>query len=70
LAVAHFLGHASSGFHPVQNGGEFAILFCFVFLNFAAAGQGRGMPTPSALNGLTTELELAGNFPAIFSFGD
>jgi putative oxidoreductase len=42
MAVAFFLGHvAQSGvFFPVLNGGEAAILFCFVFLYLAAAGAG------------------------------
>lgn len=41
MAVAYFLGHAMpKGFWPVVNGGEAAILFCFVFLYIAAAGPG------------------------------
>lgn len=41
MAVAYFLGHMSNGgFWPVGNGGEAAILFCFIFLLFAAAGAG------------------------------
>ncbi|HET9812585.1 MAG TPA: DoxX family protein [Sphingomicrobium sp.] len=40
MAVAYFVGHFSKGFWPVANGGEAAILFCFVFLYLAAAGPG------------------------------
>jgi putative oxidoreductase len=40
MAVAYFMAHAPKSFFPVQNGGEAAILFCFVFLYIAAAGPG------------------------------
>jgi len=40
MAFAYFLGHASGGFFPVVNGGEAAMLFCFIFLYIAAAGPG------------------------------
>ncbi len=42
LAFAYFIGHASKGFvlMPMLNGGETAVLFCFVFLYLAAAGGG------------------------------
>ena len=42
LAFAYFIGHASKGFFfaPSMNGGESAVLFCFVFLFLAAAGGG------------------------------
>lgn len=39
-AFAYFLGHAGGGFFPVLNGGEAAMLFCWVFLYIAAAGPG------------------------------
>ena len=51
MAVAYFLGHWAivtanpHSFFPVINGGATAILYCFVFLYFAAAGPG-----PWALN--------------------
>lgn len=41
MAVAYFQAHAPRGFWPVQNGGELAALYCFVFLYFAAAGSGK-----------------------------
>jgi putative oxidoreductase len=42
LAFAYFIGHASKGFvlAPMLNGGESAVLFCFVFLFLAVAGGG------------------------------
>jgi putative oxidoreductase len=40
MAFAYFMGHAPRGFHPLVNGGETAILFCFIFLYIAAAGPG------------------------------
>jgi putative oxidoreductase len=40
MAFAYFIGHAPQGFWPVLNQGHPAILFCFVFLYFSAAGGG------------------------------
>jgi putative oxidoreductase len=40
MAVAYFIGHATRGFWPALNGGDAAILFCFVFLYLSAAGGG------------------------------
>ncbi|MGE0007418.1 MAG: DoxX family protein [Parvibaculaceae bacterium] len=40
MAVAYFMVHAPRDFHPILNGGELAIMFCFVFLYLAAAGPG------------------------------
>ena len=40
MAVAYFMAHAPQGFYPILNGGELAIMFCFVFLYLAAAGGG------------------------------
>src|SRR5918992_5417133 len=40
MAFAYFIGHAPQGFWPVLNQGHSAILFCFVFLYFSAAGAG------------------------------
>jgi putative oxidoreductase len=39
-AVAYFYAHAPRGFYPLLNGGELAVLYCFVFLYLAAAGGG------------------------------
>jgi putative oxidoreductase len=40
MAVAYFQFHQPQGFWPIQNHGEAAVLFCFVFLFFAAYGAG------------------------------
>lgn len=41
MAVAYFMAHASGNtLFPIANGGESAVLFCFVFLYIAAAGGG------------------------------
>ncbi|HGG8108994.1 TPA: DoxX family protein [Neisseria meningitidis] len=41
MAVAYFMAHASrNALFPIANGGESAVLFCFVFLYIAAAGGG------------------------------
>jgi putative oxidoreductase len=41
MAVAYFMAHAPSGFWPIVNHGELAVLYCFVFLYIAAHGSGR-----------------------------
>jgi putative oxidoreductase len=40
MAVAYFMAHAGQGFFPILNGGELAIMYCFVFLWLATAGAG------------------------------
>ncbi|HLX99852.1 MAG TPA: DoxX family protein [Roseiarcus sp.] len=40
MAAAYFLAHFPQSFFPAKNYGEPAVLFCFVFLYFAAAGSG------------------------------
>ena len=40
MAVAYFQAHFPRSFWPVLNGGEPAVLFCFLYLYFAAAGAG------------------------------
>lgn len=40
MAAAYFMAHAPQGFWPALNGGEAAILFCFVFLYVVFAGPG------------------------------
>jgi putative oxidoreductase len=41
MAVAYFMAHFPNSFFPALNRGDAAVLFCFVFLFFAAAGPGR-----------------------------
>jgi putative oxidoreductase len=40
MAAAYFIGHFPSGFWPIQNGGEEAVFYCFVFLYMATRGAG------------------------------
>jgi putative oxidoreductase len=40
MAVAYFMAHAPQNFFPVNNMGDAAILYCFVFLYFVFAGPG------------------------------
>jgi putative oxidoreductase len=40
MAFAYWTVHAKSSFFPALNGGDGAILFCFVFLYLSAAGPG------------------------------
>jgi putative oxidoreductase len=40
MAVAYWMAHAPRDLFPTLNGGDAAILYCFVFLYLAAAGGG------------------------------
>ena len=40
MAVAYFLSHAPSGFWPIMNRGELAVLYCFLFLYIATRPVG------------------------------
>lgn len=40
MAFAYWMAHAPQSFYPVLNGGDAAILFCFVFLYLVFAGPG------------------------------
>ena len=40
MAFAYWIGHGSRGFFPSVNGGNLAIMYCFVFLYLAFAGGG------------------------------
>lgn len=40
MAVAYWMAHAPQNFFPVNNGGDAAILYCFVFLYLIFAGPG------------------------------
>jgi putative oxidoreductase len=40
MAVAYFIAHFPKAFSPLQNGGEAAVLYCFIYLFFAVAGGG------------------------------
>jgi len=40
MAAAYFIGHFPKGFIPLLNGGNEALIYCFVFLYFFFAGPG------------------------------
>ncbi|MCM8731016.1 DoxX family protein [Hephaestia sp. GCM10023244] len=40
MAVAYWTVHAPQNFFPVNNGGDAAVLYCFVFLYLVFAGPG------------------------------
>ena len=40
MAFAYWMSHAPRNFFPLLNGGDAAILYCFIFLYFAFAGGG------------------------------
>jgi putative oxidoreductase len=40
MAVAYFQYHFPKGFWTIMNGGQPAVLYCFIWLYFAAAGPG------------------------------
>lgn len=40
MAFAYWIGHGTKAFLPIQNSGELAALYCFVFLFIASQGSG------------------------------
>jgi len=40
MAFAYWMAHGNRGFYPVNNGGDAAILYCFIFLYIVFAGPG------------------------------
>ncbi|MGE0740983.1 MAG: DoxX family protein [Hyphomonadaceae bacterium] len=40
MAVAYWMAHAPQSMYPIQNQGDAAILFCFVFLYISSVGAG------------------------------
>lgn len=40
MAVAYFWRHFPDGFWPIDNGGETAVLYCFIFLLLVVTGPG------------------------------
>ncbi len=41
MATAYFMQHFPRGFWPLRNGGELAVLYCFLYLYLITAGPGR-----------------------------
>ena len=50
MAFAYFMAHAPRSFYPIVNGGELAVMYCFIFLYFAFAGGGPLSVDRAALN--------------------
>src|SRR5439155_2706046 len=40
MAFAYFIAHAPRGLLPLPNGGELAVVYCFLFLYLSVAGGG------------------------------
>jgi putative oxidoreductase len=40
MAAAYWMAHGTKDLFPINNGGELAALYCFVFLFFSAHGSG------------------------------
>ena len=40
MAIAYFYAHAPRNFFPLLNGGDAAVLYCFIFLYLAVTGGG------------------------------
>ncbi|MBW2447922.1 MAG: DoxX family protein [Deltaproteobacteria bacterium] len=40
MAAAYWMAHGTNALFPIQNGGEPAILYCFIFLFLSAHGSG------------------------------
>jgi putative oxidoreductase len=40
MAAAYWIAHGTNALLPIQNRGELAVLFCFVFLHISARGGG------------------------------
>ncbi len=50
MAIGYFYVHAPKSFFPMLNGGDAAILYCFIFLYLALAGGG-GWSLDRAISG-------------------
>lgn len=55
MAVAYWLAHGTQAFLPIQNKGELAVIYCFVFLYLFFAGGG-----PWSLDSLIKKNDLNG----------
>ena len=40
MAVAYWMAHGTKALLPIQNGGEMAALYCFLFLYISTQGSG------------------------------
>jgi putative oxidoreductase len=60
MAAAYFMNHAPQGFWPIENGGELAVVYCFVFLFMAARGAGRWSLSRTSARSESTPMQPAG----------
>jgi putative oxidoreductase len=60
MAVAYFVAHAGQSFFPLQNGGESAVLFCFIFLYLVFAGPGAAALDNARGGGVQVAAQRAG----------
>jgi putative oxidoreductase len=51
MAVAYWMFHAPRSLYPILNGGDAAILYCFVFLLFVFTGPGSWSVDGNSTNG-------------------
>jgi len=59
MAMAYWMVHGTKALLPIENGGELAALYCFVFLFIAA--QGSGIWSVDAARGRITGIDTAGS---------
>jgi putative oxidoreductase len=57
MAVAYFIAHFPKSFWPLENEGEPAVLFCFIFLYMATRGSGI-WSVDAARTGRATEIPI------------
>ena len=62
MAVAYFMQHMTRGVWPIGNGGELAVLYCFLFLFFSVAGAG-----PLSVDALLPSHHATGHHPTMGS---
>ncbi len=53
MAAAYWIAHGFGALFPIENGGELAVLYCFIFL--AIAGNGPGIWSIDGSSGSTTD---------------
>ena len=54
MAFAYWIAHAPQSIWPALNGGDAAILYCFIFLYLAVAGPGSPSVDEARRHGLAT----------------
>lgn len=66
MAFAYFTRHFPNGFWPIRNGGELAVLYCFLLLYIAANGTMlRGWGTVRQTSGLSPEEQEIHRIPIV-----